>query len=173
MTGKNEQFSELNRKSMDAAMRMARLSMENSQRIMALQSELAKEMFQSGIKNATAQASAGDPQALMKLRTQYAQETTQRMVAVAQQIAEISNAARAELARLVSEQMASGNQDMAESMQAIMKTLPGETPNVMESFQQTIATATAAFEQLSKASTAAMSNAAGTVKKATGGAKRK
>jgi len=173
MTGKNEQFSELSRKSMDAAMHMARLSMENSQRIMALQSELAKEMFQSGIKNATAQASAGDPQALMKLRTQYAQETTQRMVAVAQQIAEISNAARAELARLVSEQMASGNQDMAESMQAIMKTLPGATPNVMESFQQTIATATAAFEQLSKASTAAMSNAAGTVKKATGGAKRK
>ncbi len=173
MAGKNEQFNELGRKGMDAAMTMARLSMENSQRIMALQFELAKELFESGIEHATAQASAGDPQALMKLRTQYAQETTQRMVAAAQQIAEIGNAAQAELARLVSAQMSTGSQNMTESMQAFMKTLPGQTPNMMESFQKAVATANAAFDQLSKASTAAMGNAAKTVKKPAGGAKRK
>ena len=173
MTGKNDKLGELNRKSMDAAMRMAQLSMENSQRIMALQSELAKEMFQSGVENAKAQSAATDPQAVMQLRTQYAQETTQRMVAAAQQIAEIGKAAQAELTRLVSDQMASGNHDMTESMQAFMKTLPGQTPNMMESFQQTVATANAAFDKLSKASTAAMSNAAKTVKKPAGGAKRK
>jgi hypothetical protein len=44
---------------------------------------------------------------------------------------------------------------------------------MMESFQQTVATANAAFDKLSKASTAAMSNAAKTVKKPAGGAKRK
>ena len=48
MAGKIEQFSELQRKNMEAAMRLAQLSIENSQRIMALQTELAKEMFQSG-----------------------------------------------------------------------------------------------------------------------------
>jgi hypothetical protein len=62
---------------------------------------------------------------------------------------------------------------MTESMQAFMKTLPGQTPNMMESFQQAIATANAAFEQISKASTAAMGNVGETMKKATGGAKRK
>jgi phasin family protein len=173
MAGKIEQFSELHRKNMEAAMRMAQLSIENSQRIMALQSELAKEMFKSGVENAKAQTGATDPQAMMALRTQYAQETTQRMVAAAQQIAEISNSARAEFARLVTEQLASGNQDMTESMQAFMKTLPGQTPNMMESFQQAIATANAAFEQISKASTAAMGNVGETMKKAAGGAKRK
>jgi len=171
MAGKMEQFSELPRKNMEAAMRMAQLSIENSQRIMALQTELAKEMFQSGVENAKAQTSAHDPQAMMALRTQYAQETTQRMVAAAQQIAEISNAARAEFARLVTEQLASGSQDMTESLQTFMKTLPGQTPNMMESFQQAIATANAAFEQITKASTAAMSSAGETVKKAA--AKRK
>ena len=40
MTGKIEQFSELHRKNMEAAMRMAQMSIENSQRIMALQLSL-------------------------------------------------------------------------------------------------------------------------------------
>ena len=173
MAGKVEQFSELHRKNMEAAMRMAQLSIENSQRIMTLQSALAKEMFQSGVANAKAQTGARDPQAMLQLRTEYAQETTQRMVAAAQQIAEISNIARSEFARLVTEQLASGSQDMTESMQTFMKSLPGQTPNMMESFQQAIATANAAFEQISKASTAAMSNVGETVKKAAAGTKRK
>jgi ABC-type transporter MlaC component len=95
------------------------------------------------------------------------------MVAAAQQIAEISNTARAEFARLVTEQLASGSQEMTEAMQTFMKTLPGQTPNMMESFQQAIATANQAFEQISKASTAAMSSVGETVKKASSGAKRK
>ena len=173
MTGNIEHFSELHRKNMEAAMRMAQLSVENSQRIMALQSELAKEMFQSGVENAKAQTGATDPQAMMALRTQYAQETTKRMVAAAQQIAEIGNSARAEFTRLVTEQLASGSQDLTESLQSFMKNLPGQTPNMMESFQQAISTANAAFEQITKASTAAMGTAAETVKKATAAATRK
>ena len=172
MVAKIEQFSELHRKNMEAAMRMAQLSMENSQRIMALQSELAKEMFQSGVENAKALTAARDPQAAMQLRTEYAQATTQRMVAAAQQIAAISNEARTEFARLVTEQLATGSQDMTESLQSFMKNLPGQTPNMMESFQQAIATANQAFEQITKASTAAMGSVGDAVKKS-GGAKRK
>lgn len=172
MAGKTEQFTELHRKNMEAAMRLAQLSIDNSQRIMALQTELAKDMFQSGVENAKALTGARDPQAALQLRTQYAQETTQRMVAAAQQIAEISNSARAEFSRLVTEQLASGSQDMTESLQTFMKSLPGQTPNMMESFQQAIATANQAFEQITKASTAAMSSVGETVKKASG-AKRK
>ena len=172
MVAKIEQFTELHRKNMEAAMRMAQMSIENSQRIMALQSELAKEMFQSGVENAKALTTARDPQTALQLRTEYAQETTQRMVAAAQQIAEISNSARAEFARLVTEQLATGSQDMTESLQAFMKNLPGQTPNMMESFQQAIATANQAFEQITKASTAAMNNVGETVKKAST-AKRK
>ena len=115
----------------------------------------------------------GGAQALLQLRTQYAQETTQRMVAAAQQIAEIGNAARAEFARLVTEQLASGSQDLTESLQTFMKNLPGQTPNMVESFRQALATANNAFEQISLVSTAAVGSVGETVKKATGAAKRK
>ena len=58
-----------------------------------------------------------------------------------------------------------------EWLQNFMKSLPGQTPNMMESFQQAIATANQAFEQISKASTAAMSSVGDAVKKTA--AKRK
>ena len=42
---KNEQLSEIHRKNMEAAMRLAQLSIENSQKVMALQSQLARDLF--------------------------------------------------------------------------------------------------------------------------------
>ena len=92
-----ENFSELNRKNMEAAMRLAQMSIENSQRVVALQNELARELFQDGVENARAQSGAKDPQEVLRLRSQYAQDTAQKMMATAQKVAEIGNEARAQI----------------------------------------------------------------------------
>jgi phasin family protein len=173
MTFNTEQFSELHRKNMEAAMRLAQLSIENSQRVMALQSELAKSLFEQGVANAKAQTGAKDPSELMKLRAEYAQETTKKMVAAAQEMASIGNEARSEFSHLLTEQLASGSKDMTESFQSFFKTLPGGSPNMMEAMQQAIATANSAFEQIASVSSAAMNSAGDMVKKATGTTKRK
>ena len=101
MAGKNETLNELNRKNMEAAMRLAQLSIENSQRVMSLQSDLARELFNDGVSNAKAQASAKDPQEVLRLRAQYAQDTAQKMMATAQKVAVMGNDARVEFARMV------------------------------------------------------------------------
>lgn len=157
MAGKIENLSELNRKNMEAAMQLAQLSIENSQRVMALQNELARELFDAGIENARALAQAKDAQEVMRLRAEYAQETTRKMMAVAQQVAEIGNEARAAFARLLTEQLASGSQEMADAFQGFLKTLPGQPPNMLEMMQQAMATANSAFEQIAKAATASFS----------------
>ena len=61
MNTKHE-FGEIQRKNMEAAMRLAQISIENSQRIMALQSQLARELFENSVDQAKAQASSKDPQ---------------------------------------------------------------------------------------------------------------
>ncbi|MDO8959071.1 MAG: phasin family protein [Rhodocyclaceae bacterium] len=155
MAGKSENFSELNRRNMEAAMRLAQMSTENSQRVMALQNELAREMFQQGVDNARALTSAKDPQQVMQLRTQYAQETAQQMMVAAQKVAEIGNDARMEFTRMLTEQLASGNQEMVDAFQGFFKVMPAPNANIMEVMQQSMATANQAFEQITKASTAA------------------
>jgi phasin family protein len=164
MAGKNEQFTELNRKNMEAAMRLAQLSIENSQRVVALQNELARELFQDGVENARAQSGAKDPQEVLKLRSQYAQETAQKMMVTAQKVAEIGNEARVEFSRMLTEQLAAGSQEMADAFQGFFKTMPGQNANMLEVMQQAMATANSAFEQMTKASTAAFTGMAESAK---------
>lgn len=169
---KNEQLSEMNRKNMEAAMRLAQLSIENSQRVMALQSELARELFQESVANAKAQAAAKDPQEVMKLRTQYTQATAQKMMESAQRVAEIGNDARVEFSRLLTEQLASGSHELMDSFQSFFKALPGQSPNMMEAMQQAMARANSAFEQITQVSASAFNNMNELAKKSTPKAKK-
>ena len=168
MAGKNETLNELNRKNMEAAMRLAQLSIENSQRVMSLQSDLARELFNDGVSNAKAQASAKDPQEVLRLRAQYAQDTAQKMMATAQKVAVMGNDARVEFARMVTEQLASGSQEMADAFQGFFKTMPGQSANMLEMMQQAMATANGAFEQIAQATGAAFNGMNDMAQKSTG-----
>ena len=169
---RNEQLGDMNRKNMEAAMRLAQLSIENSQKIMSLQSELARELFQESVANAKAQSSAKDPQEIMSLRTRYAQETAQKMMESAQKIAEIGNDARVEFSRLLTEQLASGSHDLMDSFQNFFKALPGQNPNAMEAMQQAMARANSAFEQITQVSATAFNNMNELAKKTTAKTKK-
>lgn len=151
MAVNNENFSELNRKNMEAAMRLAQMSIENSQRVISLQNELARELFNDGVENARAQAAAKDPQEVLRLRAEYAQGTARKMMEVAQQVAVIGNDARVEFSRMLTEQLASGSHDMADAFQGFFKTLPGQNANMLEMMQQAMSTANGAFEQIAQA----------------------
>lgn len=154
MTVKPEQFSEIHRKNMEAAMKLAQMSIENSHRIIALQVDAAKKLFKESADSAKALSSLKDPQDAVALRTQYTQDTAQMMMETARQIAEIGNASRTEFSRMMTEQLASGSKDMIDTFQSFFSTLPGHNSNVLETMQQAMATANSAFEQIAKASAA-------------------
>lgn len=163
------EFTEIQRKNMEAAMRLAQLSIDNSQRIMELQSTLARELFENSVEQAKAQANSKDPQAIMKLRAQYAQETTQRMISAAQQVADIGNAARVEFSRLLTEQLAAGSQDVVDAFQTFFKALPGQNTAMLDTMQAAMGNANKAFEQMAKAASSALGASAEAIHK--GGSK--
>jgi phasin family protein len=156
MTAKDN-FSELNRKNMEAAMRLAQMSIENSQRVLALQNDLARELFNDGVENARVQSGAKDPQEVLRLRTEYAQETARKMMEAAQRVATIGNESRIEFSRMLTEQLASGSHDMADAFQGFFKNMPGQNANMLEVMQQAMSTANSAFEQIAQATSSAFS----------------
>lgn len=155
MTIKPEQFNELQKKNLEAAMRLAQLSIENSQRIMELQVSTAKQLFEEGVANAKAMSAAKDPKALMDLRTAYAQSTTEKMLACARQIAEITAQTQNQVGKMVSEQLSTGSSDVFEAMQKMFTGMPIADQNATQAFQTAIDTARSAFEQMTRASTEA------------------
>ncbi|MCK9283993.1 MAG: phasin family protein [Rhodocyclaceae bacterium] len=154
MASNQEQFIEIQRKNLESATRLAQFALQNAQQVMALQTELAQSLLNGSLVSFQAQASAKDPQEMMSLRAGYVRETTQRLLEAAGRIAEIGNASRAEFSRLLTEQLASGNQEMSEAFQSFLKTLPGSNPQMLDVMQQAMQTAAQAFEQVVKTTTA-------------------
>ncbi len=155
MATKQDQFNELQKKNLEAAMRLAQLSIENSQRIMEIQVSTAKSLFEEGVQNAKAMSSATDPKGMMDLRAHYAQATTEKMLACAREIAEITAATQAEVGKLVGEQLTTGSHDMVEAMQKLFKGMPIADQNALGAMQTAMDTTRAAFEQMTRASTEA------------------
>lgn len=155
MANKQEQLNELQKKNLEAAMRLAQMSIENSQRIMEIQVNTAKRLFEEGVENAKALSTAKDPKGVMALRANYAQATTEQMLACARQIAEITATTQAEFGRLVGEQLSSGSTDMFEAMQKMFKGMPISDQNAIGAMQTAMDTTRAAFEQMTRASTEA------------------
>ena len=155
MAVKPEQFNEIQKKNLDAAMRLAQLSIENSQRLMELQVTTAKSLFEEGVNNAKAIAAAKDPQTAMELRTQFAQSSTEKMLACAREMAELTTRAQAEVGKLVSEQLSAGSQDVFEAMQKMFQGMPISDQNAKTAIQTAMDTTRNAFEQMTRASTEA------------------
>ncbi|MBS0510543.1 MAG: phasin family protein [Proteobacteria bacterium] len=155
MAGKQEQMNELQKKNLEAAMRLAQLSIENSQRIMEIQVSTAKTLFEEGVQNAKALSAVKDPRDMMNLRTQFAQSTTEKMLACAREIAEITTRTQAEVGKLVGEQLTTGSHDVFEAMQKMFKGMPITDQNALGAMQSAMDTTRAAFEQMTRASTEA------------------
>jgi phasin family protein len=153
----NEQFSEMHRKSIDAAMKLAQMSLENSKRIMELQVETARALFEESVSNARAMTEAKDPQAALALRTRFAQETSQKMMEAMRQMAEITAEAQGEFNRMLGQQMAGTSQEMMENFKKMMSVsgLPGSGQDAFATMQKAFGTAKDAFDQIAKASAAA------------------
>ena len=156
-SNQQEQLSEFQSKNMDAAMKLAQLSIENSQKIMELQIETARSLFEEGVANSKALASASDPREAMELRTRFAQTSTERMLTCARQIAEITSSTQAEVGRMVTQQLSSGGKDMVEAFQKVFKGMPIADSGALGAMQTAMDTARAAFDQVTRASQEAFS----------------
>ena len=153
MAGKEEQqLNEMHRKNLEAAMRLAQMSIENSQRIMEMQVSTAKSLFEEGVNNAKALGSARDPQAMVELRTQFAQNATEKMLACAREMAELTSQTQTEIGKLVGQQLTSGSQDVFEAMQKLFQGMPITDHNAMTAMQTAMDTTRTAFDQMTKAS---------------------
>ena len=153
----SEQLSEMHKRSIDAAMRLTQMSLENSKRIMELQVETARALFEESVKNARALTEAKDPQGALALRTQFAQETSTRMMEAMRQMADLTAGAQAEFNKMLGQQMAGTSQEMMENFKKMMSVsgLPGGGQDAFATMQKAFGNAKDAFDQIAKASAAA------------------
>jgi phasin family protein len=166
MTNKVEQsVAAMQKKHLESAMKLAQLSIDNSQRILQLQMQIAKEMFEDGVSNVQSLAQVKTPQEAMELRARYAQNAAEKMLSTSRNIAEITSEVQSEMSKLVSQQLSSGSQELIDAMQGFLKGMPLNNHAAAEAMQTTFETARKTLEQVAKASSEAFGAVTHTSKK--------
>ncbi|GAA5160003.1 phasin family protein [Viridibacterium curvum] len=166
MANKTDQtVAALQKRNLEAAMQLAQISIENSQRILQLQMETARDLFESGVSNVQALSHVKTPQEAMELRARAAQQTAEKMFSTSRDIAEITAGMQDAMSKLVSQQLTSGSQELISAVQGMLQGMPLNSHAAAETMQSTFEAARKTLEQVAKASSDAFSAVAKNGKK--------
>ncbi|MDR2092447.1 MAG: phasin family protein [Azoarcus sp.] len=155
MATKPEQINELQKKGLEAAVQLAQLSIENTQRVIEIQVAVAKSLFEDSVNNAKALGSIKDPQEAMQLRSRFAQNTAEKVFAGAREIAEVATKAQTQVSKLIGEQITASSAEVFGAIQNMFKGLPIGDQSTLDAIQGTLNTTRTAVEQLTRASSEA------------------
>lgn len=171
-TRTDQQFNEVQKKSLEAAVQLAQLSIENTQRVIEVQVAVAKSLFEDSVNNAKALSGMKDPQEAVQLRARFAQNSAEKVFAGAREITEIATKAHAQIGKLVGEQLTNSSTEAFEVIQKMFQGLPITDEGTMNAIQNTLNTTRTAVEQLTRASSEAFQAFSQTKGSATAGKNR-
>ncbi|MBU6484708.1 MAG: phasin family protein [Betaproteobacteria bacterium] len=179
MYNATEQFAALNQAGVSNAVKLASLSIENTEKLVQLNISAAKRAIAQAVQSAQAVASVKDVQELFALRAKLAEVGVENATGYSRNLYELSSEAQAGLSALAEESWASYQKGVASWVEKASKSAPAGSDVAVNAFKSTFAASTAAFDQFQKATKqvveladASVRAAAATATKATAKAKR-
>lgn len=146
-----KQFAELNKNSIETALRFAKISMESAERLVNLQIEAAKAALEENAKNAKAVLEARNPQDLVALRTQLTEAAVERAMNYSRNVHQVASQTQAELAQLLEDRMSAYGKDMVGAMDKAAKSAPAGSEFAVAALKSTMAATAAAVDTMTKA----------------------
>jgi len=153
MTTKPQQtIVELQQGNISAAMHLAQIAIENAQRIVQMQVEVAREIFDDGVADAKKLGNVENPQELIESRARLAQQVAEKMFACSRTIAGMTAEMQAEMGKTVSEQLASNGKEIVNAVEELLQGMPLNNHAAAEALQHTFDSARKSLAQASKVS---------------------
>lgn len=144
-------MSEITANTVDSAARLTRISMDSTERVIALQLEFAKTSLEQATKTARALAGAKDVQEYLAVRTRNTENALERLMGYSRAFYEISSEAQSQFSRLAEERMTSFQQAVTETVEQAAKSAPAGSDVAVAAIRSSLAATTAAFDSFNKA----------------------
>ncbi len=167
MYNATEQFAELNNAGVDHALRLAQVALDNTERLVRLQLDVAKAALDDNVKNTKALSEVKDLQDFISLRTKLAENSVEKAMGYSRSVYEVASEAHAEVSKLVEEGLAAYTKNIASLVEKAAKNAPAGSDAAVSALKSTVAATTAAIDTLTKASKQVASFADASVKAAT------
>jgi len=159
-----DQISAAGKGNVDAALKLASLSVATAERLMHLQMEAAKAFVTEQSANAQALARAGDPESMLAVRSKLAEQAVERALGYSRSVYEIAAQTQHDVAGVMEERFNSVREEMQGAMEEMLKSAPGGAEPAVNAIKAAFASSQSAFETMSKAAKQASDAAEANVK---------
>lgn len=145
-----ENLVEMNKASIETAMKFAGIALEGAERMIELQLKAAKAAFADSVEGAKAIASVKDLQQLAALNDNLAQPSIEKATAYARNVYDVATATQAEFNKIVEEQVAEFNKQTVAALDKMVKTAPAGSELGVATLKSSIAAVNSAYDNVSK-----------------------
>jgi phasin family protein len=145
-----EQLLALNKANLEAAVRIAGIALEGTERMLELQLKTAKSVFADGVQQAKALAEVKDIQEFARFKNTLAQPTLEKATSYAKSIYDVATATQSEIGKLVEEQVSAFNKQVVTGLDKIVKSAPAGSEVAVAAVKSAISAVNAAYDNLSK-----------------------
>jgi phasin family protein len=146
-----EQFGELSKSSVDAAMKFATVGMGSAERLLGLNFEATKVSFDVSAKNAKAVSGVKDVQELNALQTKAAETGLEFAMGYSKNLYDIASTAQAQYTSLVEERMSLFQKSMVDTLDKVSKAAPAGSDVFVTAMKTGLAASAAATDSFTKA----------------------
>ncbi len=146
-----EPYPELNKNSIENALRFAKITMESAERLVKLQLEAAKQAVEENAKNAKSLSEVKDLQEVIALRGKLAESGVEKALNFSRSVYEVASHAQAELTKLFEESLSAYTKDLVNIIEKTTKSAPAGSDLAVAALKSTVAATQAAVDSMTKA----------------------
>jgi len=158
-----EQFMQLGKSSVEAALSLATITLQSTERLVGLQMKTAKEALDESIKTAKALTDVKNVQELLSFQSTAAQPSMDKVVAYSRSLYEVAAETQTQISKVFEERMSKVSGELVAAMDKAVKTAPAGSETAIAAFKSAVAAASTAYDTMSKvareAADMAMNNA--------------
>ena len=146
-----EQFADVNKSTIDAALKFAKVSFDAAERLVGLQLAVGRDAFNEGAKNAALLSDVRDVQDLSALRGKVTETSTDKWTNYSKAVYEVAQQTQAQWSNLFEAHVTELNKNVAVALDKAVKTAPAGTDVAIAAIKSSITAASAAFDSMTKA----------------------
>ncbi|MGH8636181.1 MAG: phasin family protein [Burkholderiales bacterium] len=145
-----ERFMQLGKSSIEAALSVANITLQSTERLIDLNLKTAKEALDESLRNAKALTEAKNVQDVVALQSSAAQPGIDKALAYSRSVYEVATQAQTELNKLVEARLTQVNEELIAALDKAAKAAPAGSEPAFAAFKSAMVMANSAYDTFAK-----------------------
>ncbi len=145
-----EQFMQFGKSSLEAALSLANITLQGTERLVGLQLKTAKEALDESIRSAKALSDIKNVQELMSLQSTATQPNMEKVMAYSRSVYEVASDTQTKINKVLEDSMSKVGGELVAAVDKAVKTAPAGSETAVAAFKSAVAAASTAYDTMSK-----------------------